>query len=277
MPALTRATPRGTARRSDRLPPALRPYPRAPLRRSDRNSIFCTQGANGDYVQNASYRVSISDKIALVGAADGPKYCWSGTFNALVKNQETIKDGWLGTTGVVTAKLSCDPLNLYYRQCIINNQLSITLIVIGAIVWYCCFTCVCFYCGCCKCCNNKDDLSAWGCCNRFCPTAPCADPPEKEEHLPEHLANPESEEENKASLFGSNKKLNAVSKSGLGELKKPVASGAGGDPVVVLPLGPPPSLPPPSLPPPSVPAADKSTFEAVNPMRKAKRYDDTEV
>jgi hypothetical protein len=231
-------------------------------RSNDRNSIFCTVGANGDYVQNATYRVTISDKISLLGAADGPKYCWSGTFGALVKNKETMKDGWLGTTSTVTASLSCSDQNLFYRQCIINNQLSVVLIVIGTIVWYCCFTCACFYCGCCKCCNNKDDLSAWGMCNRFCPTAPCADPPDKEEVLPEHLVNPKSEEENKSSLFGANKKLNAVRSGGLGELKKPVAADDSEESVrvVVPPSGmttrtplPPPSMPPPSMPPPSMP------------------------
>ena len=155
-----------------------------------------------------------------MGAADGPKYCWLGTFNALLSNHGTFQN-ILGTTGVVTANLDCDPTNLYYRQCIINNQLSVVLIVIGAIVFVCCCTCICFYCGCCKCFNNAGDPSPWGCCNRYCPSAPCADPPEKEEVLPEHLVNPKSEEEQQSSLFGSNKKLNSVKAGGLSDLKKP--------------------------------------------------------
>ncbi len=45
---------------------------------ADRNSIFCTQGEDSDFVKNSTYKVTIREKKARVGAADGSKYCWSG-------------------------------------------------------------------------------------------------------------------------------------------------------------------------------------------------------
>lgn len=68
-------------------------------------------------------------------------------------------------------------------------------------------------------------------CNRFCPSAPCADPPEKEEALPENIYNPNTEEENLVSLFGKNNKLNEVNKlkASLSDLKKPGSPRPGND------------------------------------------------
>lgn len=48
----------------------------------DKNSIFCTAGADGDFVANATYKITIKQKKALLGASDGSKYCWSGETSA---------------------------------------------------------------------------------------------------------------------------------------------------------------------------------------------------
>jgi len=51
-----------------------------------------------------------------VGPGDGAKYCWAGTFGSLLKNQGGPWDGLLGSNNV-SASLSCDSNNLFYRQC----------------------------------------------------------------------------------------------------------------------------------------------------------------
>lgn len=46
---------------------------------SDRNSIFCTNAKeDSNFVKNSTYKVTIREKKARVGAADGSKYCWTG-------------------------------------------------------------------------------------------------------------------------------------------------------------------------------------------------------
>lgn len=80
--------------------------------------------------------------------------------------------------------------------------LAVTAVILGT-------TCCTFLLGCCKCCNNKEDDSRWGMCNRFCPWMPCSDPPEKERDVPSWMNAPVSDEENKSSLFGRNPMLNA--------------------------------------------------------------------
>lgn len=197
---------------------------------ADKNSIFCTNAKeDSNYVKNATYKVTIRDKKARFGAADGSKYCWTGTFGKLIEPIGHF-DSKLGEANI-TAYLDCSDQDLYYRQCIINAQLAIILMTIGSIVFLCGCTCCCFYCGCCKCLNNKGDDSRWGMCNRFCPSAPCADPPEKEEALPENIYNPNTEEENLVSLFGKNNKLNEVNKlkASLSDLKKPGSPRPGND------------------------------------------------
>jgi len=194
--------------------------------------------------------VTIKDKIDTVGASDGQKFCWAGTWGSMLTHNGEYQN-LLGTVGKVQASLSCREENLYYRQCVLSSQLSTILISIGSIVFLCCCTCSCFYCGCCKCYNNPGDLSNWGLCNRFCPTAPCADPPEKVEVLAESILNPKSEEEQLSSLFGKNKKLNSQMPS-FKEASSTDDSFSVVNPTLSKPLGPPPSLPPPG-PPPSLP------------------------
>lgn len=106
--------------------------------------------------------------------------------------------------------------------------MTIILMSIAILLCLCSTTCVCFYCGCCKCCNNKGDESRWGMCNRFCPWAPCADPPEKENEVASHLVNPLSDEDNASSLFGKNPALKALEakQRSLAELKKPSSPAA---------------------------------------------------
>ena len=61
--------------------------------------------------------------------------------------------------------------------------------------------------------NNKDDESKWGMCNRFCPWAPCADPPVKVPEMDKSLLNPMTLEQQGKSLFGKKSALAAAADS----------------------------------------------------------------
>lgn len=99
---------------------------------------------------------------------------------------------------------------------------TVILISIAIILFVLGTTCCLFVCGCCKCCNNPGDESKYGMCNRFCPWMPCSDPPEKKEEAPSWMSNPQSEEENRSSLFGRNPMLSAqVRRARWGERQAP--------------------------------------------------------
>lgn len=125
----------------------------------------------------------------------------AGTFGKIT-NTEGFFESILDERNI-TISVDCGTRQIFYRQCVIPAEMAIILMSVAAILCVAGTTCTCFYCGCCKCCNNKGDPSPWGMCNRFCPNAPCADPPEKEDAIPEHLHNPASEEEHASSLFGA--------------------------------------------------------------------------
>lgn len=171
----------------------------------DGDSIFCTEGKDEHYVQNLTDKITISKKKEWFGPADGARYCWEGTFGKML-NHEGHFDTILGSVDV-NVSLACSSNKLFYRQCILSNQLSIILVVIGSILFLIFFTCGMFWCGCCKCFNRKGDKSPWGMCNRFCPWMPCSDDVIPEVEEPKHLINPVTEEDNKSSLFGRNPTL----------------------------------------------------------------------
>jgi hypothetical protein len=110
----------------------------------------------------------------------------------------------------------------------VSAESTIILMVVAILLCVCGTTCCLFLCGCCKCLNNAGDESKYGLCNRFCPWMPCSDPPEKKEEAPSWMANPQSEEENRSSLFGRNPMLSAqVRASGR-------AGGSGGPQVLAV-------------------------------------------
>ena len=210
-----------------------------------KDSIFCTAaGSDSDWVQNATTRYTVAMKKSAppqgLGPGDGAKYCWTGTFGSMLNAQGGPFD-ILGSANV-SARLSCEPNNLFYRQCYsaccwlqqsaqragaprltlslshthmhmhnppilplptVPVQLAIILISIGAVVLVGGCTCMCFCCGCCRCLNNKDDPSKWGLCNRYCPWMPCSDPPVRGPELSAELLNPLTQEAHKKSLFGA--------------------------------------------------------------------------
>lgn len=89
--------------------------------KDQKDSIFCTAaGSDSNWVSNATttYTVAMKKKPPPngVGPGDGAKYCWSGTFGSLLNNQGGPWDGLLGSNNV-SASLSCDSNNLFYRQC----------------------------------------------------------------------------------------------------------------------------------------------------------------
>lgn len=210
--------------------------------RSQRDSIWCSQAASDDnFVSNGTLRISITEKKRLFGPTDGVKYCWAGTFGALLKNSGNYSN--LFESPFVQANVGCDTQNLFYRQCIIPAQMAIILISIGCVVFVAGTTCMLFYCGCCKCLNQKGDDSRWGMCNRFCPWMPCSEPPKKDDKSPEWSTNPVTDDQQSKSLFGRAPTLGSSSapaagsgsaagdaagarKGGLSDLKKPALPGA---------------------------------------------------
>lgn len=228
----------------------------------DPDSIYCSESTSGsNFVSNGTWTITTREKIRLLGASDGSKFCWEGTFGAILKpnGATSPSDVVLGSLNV-TAKLGCLDTNMFYRQCVIPMQLSIILMSIAGIICVCTTTCVCFYCSCCKCCNNQGDTSRFGMCNRFCPSAPCADPPDKEIAIASHLINPLSEEENKSSLFGRNPALSVRKPKSLSDgITKPKSEGnllEASTPKVegTTPAPPPPAPQAPAPPPPAPPA-----------------------
>ncbi len=85
-----------------------------------RDSIFCTSaGSDANWVSNGTTTFTVAQKKSPapvgVGPGDGAKYCWTGTFGAMLNSRGgpyTI----LGSSNV-SASLDCDSNNLYYRQC----------------------------------------------------------------------------------------------------------------------------------------------------------------
>lgn len=195
---------------------------------SDKNSIFCSEAAADDnFASNGSITITIKKKKQILNSpADGAKYCWMGTFGKLLNNEGSYVD-MLGSDNV-TAKLGCNDQSLFYRQCVIPQQLTYILMSVGGFLFITGTTCICFYCGCCKCCNLPGDNSKWGCCNRFCPWMPCSDPPVKEEKEPEWRHNPVTEEQHKSSLFGRNPAFKQVELSSAKKTDRPGGTGGTG-------------------------------------------------
>ena len=90
--------------------------------------------------------------------------------------------------------------------------------------------------------NNKDDESKCGMCNRFCPWAPCADPPVKVPEMDKSLLNPMTLEQQGKSLFGKKSALAAAADSELARTEGKAGENGGGAPP------PPQQMPPISLP-----------------------------
>lgn len=206
----------------------------------DGDSIFCTEGKGGDAANfvsvfnnslnpPAAVRVDLVKKKQDLGASDGGKYCWAGTFGKLLS--PSIDNTDILESLNVTARLACDNRNLYYRQCVLSAETTAIFLAFGILGFLCATTCCCFWCGCCKCLNNKGDESKWGMCNRFCPWMPCSDPPDVVKETPNWMDRPQSEEENKSSLFGRNPMLSAQQSARIRDSTEaktaPVGGGAG--------------------------------------------------
>ena len=126
---------------------------------ADGNSIFCSQASSpSNFVSNATAGLTIAQKQALQNnAATSSSFCWEGTFGKMLNgnvNNGTVLGGGAGFTGV-SCNLACDATNLFYRQCVLNTQMTIGLMVGGILLCLCGTTSTCFCCGCCKCCNDK--------------------------------------------------------------------------------------------------------------------------